>query len=133
MKDTNITMYLKNCPLPGLSVGNIDLGSGTDHYVLQTNGTRIEFEDLVMEFFISEDWSNYIEIYEMIMSYLGSYLPEANDITLQMFDNTNEIIKSFIIEDCYPISLSTVETTVIGEESYLTCTVAFSCNRWLPN
>jgi len=125
----DVTFKLKTCPIPGLACNNINLYSA-DEFLLPTSGDRLGFNPFEIEFFIDETWENYIKIHEWILRYAADGVVETKDITIQLLNNVNKLIRTFYMQDCFPINMSDVSMTTIDDDSYLSVTTEFAYSKW---
>ena len=130
MEDHQDLVYkLKGCPIPGVSMGITELPS-RDVYNLKTHGDKLEYENISLEFIIDEDWSNYINLFEWLKASASTKEMDTRDFTVQLLNNVNKLFKEFLFEDCFPVNLSTVDMTVVDNESVLSSTIELAYLRW---
>lgn len=118
----NLNLTLFEYTLPGITLGSIDVPNPLG--VTPESGDNVIWEELNVVFHINHDMSNWIEVFNWILS---SGAPESydqfnqvenkRDCTLILFDAQNNPMLSFLFEDCIPIALEGVNFTEEDSES----------------
>lgn len=143
-KYPEMTFYVKSCPIPGVSIGVMDLP--TPYYRMKQPGTSVEFDDVSLSLILDEQ----LIVYETLFNWMMSLKPlTLNDSTTDtaiksriekytgdMFSNAKislfsnnftEIYKTINIYHLWPNSLSTIDLSNEDTESVvLTFEVIFS-------
>lgn len=120
----NVNFFCQQVTIPSLSIGLAT--QPTPFSDISVEGDKVVFEQLSLSFYVSEDLSNYLEIYNWIIS-LG--FPDnppqfnlQNDITTST--NSNDTLKSdmnvvlqtnksnpnfnIVFKDAFPVSLGSI-------------------------
>lgn len=126
-KFKDVAFMTNSCNLPKISGKSIEVG--TRFSPLKVSGTKLEFEQLEVEFIIDPAMKNYLTMYQYLVglnplqsldkdgttgvsdyqSFIGqtsSLDNDFQDISLIIYDNYNQPLISAVFHDAYPTSLS---------------------------
>jgi hypothetical protein len=138
-----INFFCQKCTLPGISIDTVEQPTPLQN--LPMAGTTLNYEDLVIEFAVDENFQSYIEIWKWING-LGfpknfheyaDLKNEDNDIsqefgglyadaTLHILSNETNPIINVYFRDAFPYSLSDLSFDATTEDAnWLTATARF--------
>lgn len=107
----------------GPSPGNV-MGSFTSE--------RITYDPLVFTFLLDEDWKNWTEIFDWIVSNTEVDDPVVKDITIDLLDNRNRNLGIRVVfTEARPSALDNVMLDVDGEVPQLMSTATFKYQQML--
>lgn len=131
--------HVKGVTIPGITVEKTN--TATPYGSISDPGTTAEFEDLAVEFAVSEDFSNYLLMQNWLRSYtstknLGDNVklrelilgPGVDGIDISIFINNNmgKPVAEYIFTDCFPATLTSLDyRTDNNEAAHLIATVTF--------
>lgn len=133
-----VDYFCQTANIPGISIPAAEYP--TPKRNLPVTGTKISFDELVVEFILDEDLANYRELQSWIISQ-SDYLDKdwydnlakmkANglysDATLHVTTNASNPNLKVNFKNIFPISLSSIVfTTVTDDSSYKTASATFA-------
>jgi hypothetical protein len=130
-KGNEFDIRIAGANLPGLNLGLVT--RGTHVRTLELPGDSITFDDLTIEFILSEDLEEYMEIWQWIYDLRNFDDSKFDneifaDATLVLLTNKNNPNIGFKITDLFPYVLSEIplsHNTVEGEAITATATFKF--------
>lgn len=140
----NLTYFSQEVNLPGISIGTAEFANPLVRVPMP--GEMLEFEPLTVQFLVDSNMENYKAIYNWLN---GMGFPENNldytrfidqdkisisemslmtsNATLSILNNTNSVVSTISFEDCYPISLGSLQfTSSVDDVQYLIGNVTFN-------
>lgn len=119
------------------SVADLDLGEtpfGAQPKDLYVPSNKITSAPVVVQFLLSEDHREWIEMYKWMLAIknsLGSPYPDlVRTCELMALDSQNQPATKFLYFDCFPINISAIQYTSLGESDALTFDVTLRYNRF---
>ena len=89
-------------------------------------GSKLVFDDFTIMFIVDEDYTNYIEILDWIMSIANparnndernpKETEHVSDATIELLTNNKNPVKSITFVDCFPINLGELTLTTLDNE-----------------
>jgi len=121
----DVSFFAKEVPIPGVSVSATSLTTHTN-VTLPVPGDTLEYEDLPVDFFVDEDYANWISVHKWLIANTKKTGFIFSDIAIiSLTNNFNPNVK-FQFVNAFPDSLSGVNlTTASGADSPLTARVNF--------
>lgn len=118
--------------IPSLTIGQTE--QDTPIKIIYIPGDNLEIGDLTVEFQLDQDYTNYFIIYEWLNDLKNFKEVQSErlviDIGLNLLDNKFNFLKTFVLEDCFPISLSEIPLGVrVNDTDPVTFTVSFVVNN----
>lgn len=131
----NTSFTLQHFPLPGISLGSPTQSS--PFFDGPVFGDKLYFNDLYLEFQVSEDMKNWYEVFRW-MWYIGNPIEKPPtldltyvDATMLVYTSHNNPFVKVTFRDCVPISLGDVyfdETT--GQTQEISCSLVLKYLRY---
>jgi len=111
----DVTFKLRTCPIPGFMATPVQLPSPGKIMVTDT-GDRIEYEEMMLEFFIDSRFRNYRKMYNWVNESVDQGVAKRVDITVQLLDNQkNPQGVAVVFYDAFAYGLSQVDTDTNSE------------------
>lgn len=103
---------------------------------LKIPSNKIEFSPLVVDLIISEDYSEWIEIYKWMLTCKNTphdkLMQYMETCELMAIDSQGKETAKFVYLDCWPTTLEGITLTVADNDSQIvTSTVTFNYNRFI--
>lgn len=118
-----VTFKLRTCPIPGFSSSPLSLPTSAQ-YLLPDTGDRINYEELMMEFYIDDNFRNYRKIHDWVKRSVANGVADRRDITVQLLDNQrNPQGVAVVFFGAYAYGMTQVDTDVNNEIPDLTCAI----------
>jgi len=136
-KLNSVDYFCQSANIPGISVPSVEYPTPKKN--IQFTGTKISFDEFVIEFLLDEDLTNYREIQTWIISQ-SDYLDKNwygnleniksnglySDATLHITSNASNPNLKINFKNIFPISLSSIQfSTITDDSSYKTATATF--------
>ena len=128
------TYFCQKANLPGISISEVR--QETPFNPILYPGGQVTHEVFTVDFVVSEDYTNWLEIYKWILSCstytgFGDITPESkhlvSDATLFILNSKNNLTHKVRFQNLFPKSLSSVEFNYTDTElSTLVSTVTFA-------
>lgn len=94
---------------------------------------RVTYDPIVFTFVIDEDWKNWLEIFNWIISNTKSDIPREEDITIELLDNQNRPVgMKLILQDARPTTLEAAVLDVDGDSPEMVTTCTFKYIQMTP-
>ena len=117
-----VTFKLRTCPIPGFMATPVQLPVN-DVTLLKETGDRIEYEEMMCEFFIDSDWRNYRKLKAWIENNVKAGFADRREITVMLLDNQrNPQGVNIVFHDAFAYGMTQVDTDTNNEITDLTCT-----------
>lgn len=138
-----IQMWLKEYPMPGISLNSTELGH-VDH-TLQSADNVFTYDEFTTEIFLDEGFQHHKILYDWMMEWKAGAKADAEglakddvagiktDATLLFFvPTTDTIALKVTIKDIFCTSIGGITITNIKDAEALTLSAGFKYNRWEP-
>lgn len=87
---------------------------------------RVTFDPIVFTFVIDEDWGNWLEIFNWIISNTQKDIPREEDITIELLDNQNRPVGlKILLQEARPTSLEAAVLDADGDSHAMVTTCTF--------
>ena len=124
----NVNFFCQRVNIPSLSIGTSL--QPTPFSDIPLEGDKILFEQLNVSFYVNEDLSNYLEIYNWIVALgfpdnptqfnLATDITRADDVNQTLKSDMNVMLQTnksnpnfnITFRDCFPVSLGSIELDV---------------------
>lgn len=105
---SDLHLKLADVDIPTVTTGNTRIASDTIIDLIHP-GTKLNFENLIITFFIEEGWLNYFDVYNWMRQYVLSQNTDHQiDVTLIPLDAAGRLCENaFIYKNCAPEMLTT--------------------------
>lgn len=130
-----VTFTLQRFPLPGISLGTANQSSS--FFDKPVYGDKLYYDDLFLEFAVSEDMQNWYEIFKW-MYFIGNPIEKPDELpltytnaTMILYSSHNNPILKVEFTDCVPTHLGELdfsETTSMTQEIY--CSLMLKYQRY---
>ena len=102
---------------------------------LRIPSDKVELQPLIVDFIVSEDYSEWIEIFKWMMTCKNTQSQRYEEYTrtceLIALDSQNQPVVSFIYDDCWPTSLEGITLAINDTESnVVTSTTTLQYNKF---
>lgn len=132
------SFYITNFTIPGISTGTIDIPN--PFKVHATQGTKLQFEDFTFTMIVTEDFSNWLEVYEWIKEGNNGLTFNTKDMSKRsgnVFITTNNMNAQYRIsfKNMFPTSLGSIDVDVQQQEPtplIATCTMFYESYDFRP-
>jgi hypothetical protein len=130
----NVTYFLQDADLPTITLGSVPLPN--PHLNFNVPGDDLNFAPLALDFIVDEDFNNYKELYNWMLSIqnpnkYASKLDEwYSDGVLTILTNNKNYNMSVTFFDLYPITIGDVGFNVSSEGEPITCNVDFDYSHF---
>lgn len=130
-----MSFTLQHFPLPGINLGTANQSS--PFFDKPVYGDKLQYNDLYLEFQVSEDMKNWYEIFKW-MYYIGnpSEKPDSLDLTyadatmLVYSSHNNPMFKATFL-DCVPVSLGDIYfSEMTNETEEISCSIVLKYQRY---
>ena len=110
-----VNFNLFDFTLPMLSVGTTQIGSGGDRDLILP-GTKLDIDQIQINFFVEESFRNYLEVYFWLRNNLNMNAPVQKDVTLSPLNNMKQFQGvAFVFKGCFPINMAPIPYDSVGE------------------
>ena len=106
-KYANLEYFCTGVNVPGLSL--TEAASPYKGSNIAFTGERINFEELTIRFNVSENFENYIELFDWMHNIINTGESFTADATLSILTSHSNVGKSIRFIDIFPTSLDTLE------------------------
>lgn len=137
-KNRELTFSVQSANINEISMGVAPYPSGAKDLVIASN--KIENGPLVVDFLVSEDYTEWVEFYKWMMLCKNSNVPHLEQVrtcTLTALDSQNQPSTEFVYLDAFPIELTGVDHDVrIEDLDVVTATATLRFNKFqivMPN
>lgn len=118
--------------VPSITIGQSE--QDTPIKIIYIPGDNLEIGDLNVEFQLDEDYTNYFIVFDWLNKLKDFDEVKAQrlviDVGINLLDNKFNFLKTIVLEDCFPISLSEIPLGVrIDSNEPITFTVSFVINN----
>jgi len=125
----NLEYFATTVSLPSIELDAIGQAYKTVDY--EATGSRLKFGQLALTIQVTENFDNYIEVYNWMHDLQGKSGKEAEDLkedaVLLVFTSHNNVNKTIRFKDIFPTSLGSLEFTSTADSvNYLSTEVSFS-------
>jgi len=138
-----IQMWLKEYPMPGISLNVEELGH--EYHSLQSAGNMYTFDEFTVELFLDEAFKHHKVLYDWMLEWkfgakegdAGLAKDDPDNIkdngTLLFFRPTSkEVVMKVTLYDLFCTSIGGITITNIKDSEALTLSAGFRYNRWEP-
>lgn len=110
-KLNDIKYYLKGCNIPGVTLEPVEIGNKV--HAFNIGGDKIEFNPLVLDILIDEDFDTYLDMINEIFSLKNPNTGEINrtqfNLNLFITSNKGNPILNITYQDCFITSIGDIE------------------------
>jgi hypothetical protein len=113
------SFFITNFTIPGISTGTTDIPNPFKTH--NAPGTRLTFEELSFTMIVTEDFSNWLEVYEWIKEGNNGFTFSTADMSKRhgsIYITTNNMNAKYRIEfkNMFPTTLSSIDVDVQQQE-----------------
>ncbi len=120
----NLEYFCTGVNVPGISLAEAPLPYKGSNVAF--TGDRINFEDLTIKFNVTENFENYIELFDWMHNLINTGEPFVSDARLSVLTSHNNVGKTIKFLDIFPTNLDTLEFSAKETEiQYLEATATF--------
>lgn len=126
----NTTFEITSCAIPAISMG-VAIQPSTIHDI-KIPGDKAEFDPLVVDFIVDEDFASYLEMLNWIQTLRtqarnnGSLKNTMTDAHLNILTNNLTPLKSFLFTGVFPTLLGEVQLGTQQGTEVLVCSATFT-------
>lgn len=123
--------FAKSFTFGGLTLGMLSIP--TPIRIIEYPGDSIQIEDMVVDFYIDEDWTTWIELFNWIKAIKSSTQALNNPLlmagaTLKILNTKYREVFQIELIDIWPYSLTTINLDTDDDTTPLMGQILFKCN-----
>ncbi len=128
-----VTEFIQDIMIPGITLGSFELQNRLIDY--EQPGEKMKFPAVDISFIVDENFDTIAECYNWMSTVGGVSLDEANrklhwcDITVDLFTNNKNHIRSIVFTDCFPSALGAL-TLDSGDDGNLVGILTLEYTSW---
>lgn len=123
----NVNYWMQSCILPSMQVeGGILPGMRRD---IPVPGSKVEFENLIINFIVDENLENYFEVYKWFQDIqTAKHVNEmVSDCSLHFLDGGNRVQRTIDFVGAYPLIMTELSLNSDDSDTVpVTCSVTFN-------
>lgn len=128
-KYPNVQYFCTAANVPGITITPVE--TAYKGLVFPFGPDSLQYDDLVIQFNVTENLENYIEIYNWILKIVKEEKPFECDAVLHILSSHNNVVKQIKFYDVFPINLASLsfDAQATGKE-YQTAEVTFKYTKY---